>query len=63
MEVFINHSPVETDEARTLAELLKQDGSAADGIGAADANKAVTHHAWKNTRMTAGTKNPVIRAV
>jgi hypothetical protein len=32
MEVFINHSPVETDAATTLAELLMQEGIAADGI-------------------------------
>ena len=31
MEVFINHSPVETDAATTLAELLMQEGIAADG--------------------------------
>ena len=30
MEVFINHSPVETDAATTLAELLMQEGIAAD---------------------------------
>ena len=30
MEVFINHSPVETDAATTLAALLIQEGSAAD---------------------------------
>ena len=41
MEVFINHSPVETDAATTLAELLMQEGIAADGIAAAIDNKVV----------------------
>lgn len=41
MEVFINHSPVETDAATTLAELLMQEGIAADGIAVAIANKVV----------------------
>ncbi len=41
MEVFINHSPVETDAAMTLAELLMQEGIAADGIAVAIDNKVV----------------------
>ena len=40
MEVFINHSPVETDAATTLAELLMQEGIAADGIAARAASAA-----------------------
>ena len=57
MEVFINHSPVETDAATTLAELLMQEGIAADGIAVAIASE------WPTTRLQAGTKITVIRAV
>ena len=63
MEVFINHSPVETDAAATLAELLMQEGIAADGIAVAIANKVVPRSEWPTTRLQAGTKITVIRAV
>ena len=63
MEVFINHSPVETDAATTLAELLMQEGIAADGIAVAIANKVVPRSEWATTRLQAGTKITVIRAV
>ena len=63
MEVFINHSPVETDAATTLAELLMQVGIAADGIAVAIANKVVPRSEWPTTRLQAGTKITVIRAV
>ena len=52
MEVFINHSPVETDAATTLA-----------GIAVAIANKVVPRSEWPTTRLQAGTKITVIRAV
>ena len=58
MEVFINHSPVETDAATTLAELLMQ-----EGIAVAIANKVVPRSEWPTTRLQAGTKITVIRAV
>ncbi|WP_302282608.1 sulfur carrier protein ThiS [Alistipes putredinis] len=63
MEVFINHSPVETDAAMTLAELLMQEGIAADGIAVAIDNKVVPRSEWPTTRLQAGTKITVIRAV
>lgn len=63
MEVFINHSPVETDAATMLAELLMQEGIAADGIAVAIANKVVPRSEWPTTRLQAGTKITVIRAV
>lgn len=63
MEVFINHSPVETDAATTLTELLMQEGIAADGIAVAIANKVVPRSEWPTTRLQAGTKITVIRAV
>lgn len=63
MEVFINHSPVETDAATTLAELLMQEGIVADGIAVAIANKVVPRSEWPTTRLQAGTKITVIRAV
>ena len=63
MEVFINHSPVETDAATTLAERLMQEGIAADGIAVAIANKVVPRSEWPTTRLQAGTKITVIRAV
>lgn len=63
MEVFINHSPVETDAATMLAELLMQEGIAADGIAAAIDNKVVPRSEWPTTRLQAGTKITVIRAV
>lgn len=63
MEVFINHSPVETDAATTLVELLMQEGIAADGIAVAIANKVVPRSEWPTTRLQAGTKITVIRAV
>lgn len=63
MEVFINHSPVETDAATTLAELLMQEGIAAYGIAVAIANKVVPRSEWPTTRLQAGTKITVIRAV
>ena len=63
MEVFINHSPVETDAATTLAELLTQEGIAADGIAVAIDNKVVPRSEWPTTRLQAGTKITVIRAV
>lgn len=63
MEVFINHSPVETDAATTLAGLLMQEGIAADGIAVAIANKVVPRSEWPTTRLQAGTKITVIRAV
>ena len=63
MEVFINHSPVETDAATTLAELLMQEGIAGDGIAVAIANKVVPRSEWPTTRLQAGTKITVIRAV
>ena len=63
MEVFINHSPVETDAATTLAELLMQEGIAADGNAVAIANKVVPRSEWPTTRLQAGTKITVIRAV
>lgn len=63
MEVFINHSPVETDAATTLAELLMQEGIAADGIAVAIANKVVPRSEGPTTRLQAGTKITVIRAV
>lgn len=63
MEVFINHSPVETDAATTLAELLMQEGIAVDGIAVAIANKVVPRSEWPTTRLQAGTKITVIRAV
>ena len=63
MEVFINHSPVETDAAPPLAELLMQEGIAADGIAVAIANKVVPRSEWPTTRLQAGTKITVIRAV
>ena len=63
MEVFINHSPVETDAATTLAELLMQEGIAAAGIAVAIANKVVPRSEWPTTRLQAGTKITVIRAV
>lgn len=63
MEVFINHSPVETDAATTLAELLMQEGIATDGIAVAIANKVVPRSEWPTTRLQAGTKITVIRAV
>lgn len=63
MEVFINHSPVETDAATTLDELLMQEGIAADGIAVAIANKVVPRSEWPTTRLQAGTKITVIRAV
>ena len=63
MEVFINHSPVETYAATTLAELLMQEGIAADGIAVAIANKVVPRSEWPTTRLQAGTKITVIRAV
>ena len=58
MEVFINHSPVETDAATTLAELLMQ-----EGIAVAIDNKVVPRSEWPTTRLQAGTKITVIRAV
>ena len=63
MEVFINHSPVETDAATTLAELLMQEGIAADGIAAAIDNKVVPRSEWPTTHWPAGAKLTVIRAV
>ena len=63
MEVFINHSPVETDAATPLAELLMQEGIAADGIAVAIANKVVPRSEWSTTRLQAGAKITVIRAV
>ena len=63
MEVFINHSPVETDAATTLAELLMQECIAADGIAVAIDNKVVPRSEWPTTRLQAGTKITVIRAV
>ena len=63
MEVFINHSPVETDAATTLAELLMQEGIATDGIAVAIDNKVVPRSEWPTTRLQAGTKITVIRAV
>ena len=63
MEVFINHSPVETDAATTLAELLMQEGIAADGIAAAIDNKVVPRSDWPTTHLQAGAKITVIRAV
>ena len=63
MEVFINHSPVETDAATTLAELLMQEGIAADGIAVAIDNKVVPRSEWPTTRLQAGAKITVIRAV
>lgn len=63
MEVFINHSPVETDAATTLAELLMQEGISADGIAVAIDNKVVPRSEWPTTRLQAGTKITVIRAV
>ena len=62
MEVFINHSPVETDAATTLAELLMQEGIA-DGIAAAIDNKVVPRSEWPTTHLQAGAKITVIRAV
>ena len=58
MEVFINHSPVETDAATTLAELLMQ-----EGIAAAIDNKVVPRSEWPTTHLQAGAKITVIRAV
>ena len=63
MEVFINHSPVETDAATTLAELLMQEVIAADGIAAAIDNKVVPRSEWPTTHLQAGAKITVIRAV
>ena len=46
-----------------LAELLMQEGIAADGIAVAIANKVVPRSEWPTTRLQAGTKITVIRAV
>ena len=63
IEVSTNHAPVETDAATTLAELLMQEGIAADGIAVAIANKVVPRSEWPTTRLQAGTKIPPLRAV
>ena len=63
MEVFINHSPVETDAATTLAELLMQEGIAADGIAAAIDNKVVPRSEWASATLHEADKVTIIRAV
>ncbi len=63
MEVFINHSPVETDAATTLAELLMQEGIAADENAIEKDKNLVPSSEWPTTRLQAGTKITVIRAV
>lgn len=63
MEVFINHSPVETEFSTSLADLLMQEGIAADGIAVAINNKVVPRSEWAATRLQTGAKITVIRAV
>ena len=63
MEVFINHSPVETETSTSLADLLTQEGIAADGIAVAIDNNVVPRSEWRTTQLQAGAKITVIRAV
>lgn len=63
MKVHINHTPVETAPQSTLADLLMQEGIAADGIAVAIDNKVVPRAEWRTTLLREEAKITVIRAV
>lgn len=63
MKVFINHTPVETPTENTLADLLMQEGIAADGIAVAIDNRVVPRAEWRTTLLREEAKITVIRAV
>lgn len=63
MRVFINHKPVETDAAASLAELLAREGLPAEGIAVAVNNRVVPRTEWAATPLGEEARITVIRAV
>lgn len=63
MRLFINHAPVEAENGATLADILIQEGIAAEGIAVAIGNSVVPRSKWTDTYPEAEAKITVIRAV
>ncbi len=63
MEIFINNTPVTTEEGITLDRLIASQGMSAKGIAVAVNNRVIPRAAWATTPLEEGAKLTVIQAV
>lgn len=63
MKVYINHSEVEADGCKTLAELLERESFLVPGVAVAVDNKIVRRDRWRSLEIAEGMKLTVIKAV
>ena len=63
MEIFVNDAPVSCEEGATVSEVLAQEGITPVNIAVAVNESVVPKSQWEATKLTAGTRLLVIKAV
>ena len=63
MEIFVNDAPVSCEEGATVSEVLAQDGITPVNIAVAVNESVVPKSQWEATKLTAGARLLVIKAV
>lgn len=63
MEIFVNDAPVSCEEGATVSEVLAQEGITPVNIAVAVNESVVPKSQWKATKLTAGARLLVIKAV
>lgn len=63
MEIFINNTPITTDEGMTIDRLLQSRGIPSQGVAVAVNNRVVSRTMWSQTVITEGDRLTVIQAV